>query len=307
MKNLINISSSNDQQTFIDARSVTGIHVFPDKGEMAIFTEKGLLYALDMKSWKIDADALVQKLADAGNALYAMPMRHDGKEYPHFIAPAAVTFATTTVVSENGTQGIIAGVRGVGWEEHYETTAAEVNGLIDAVAKSGTQLMAFAPEEAHARWSRPGTLYIDPASVREIRDDGSQVNVYFAASGSLDVQTEEYAFPGKRSRDEEHTARIQFAEKIAQANGTLTQLPGTNRAVYVQPEDFTAIRFHTSGNDTSQKFIMMLDRPRTAANPYPEGVRVFFNTAAEREASFKAFVAASQAPAAVKKTKGPQP
>lgn len=294
MKNIINITTSNDKPTFIDAHSVTGIHVFPDKGEMGIFGENGLLYALEMKSWNIDANDLLQKLADAGNPLLALPLRHDGKEYPHFIAPHAVTFVTITPVTKDGTQGIIAGVRGIGWEENYEATPVEVTTLLEAVRKAGKQLMELLPSEAHARWSRPAALYIDPASVQEIRDDGGQVNVVFKASGTLDVQINDPEYKIQMTRAEEDSARLALATKIADANGTLTHLAGASRAIYVTPDVFTSIRFHTN-EKSDNKYGMSLERPKTPTNPYPEAVRAYFNTAAARESSFKEIVAASQA------------
>lgn len=306
MKNLINITTSTEQPTFVDASSITAIQVTPDKGTMAIYTEKGMLFGLEMKSWNIDADDLLKKLADAGNALVAMPVRHDGKEYPHFIAPAAVTFATTTAVTKDATQGIITGVKGLGWQENYEAKPEEITALLDAVRKSGKQLIEFTPSEAHARWSTPAALYIDPASVSEIRDDGGQLNISFIASGTLDVQTEDYTFTARRSRDEEHNARADLAAKIANANGTLMQIPGASRTVYVQPDEFTSVRFHTAEGSSANKYNMMLERPKTAENPYRDAVRVSFNTAAAREAAFQELLAASQAPTA-RKAKGPQP
>lgn len=294
MKNIINITTSNDKPTFIDAHSVTGIHVFPEKGEMGIYGENGLLYALEMKSWNVDTNDLLQKLADAGNPLLALPLRHDGKEYPHFIAPHAVTFATITPVMPNATQGIIVGVRGLGWEENYEATPAEVTTLLEAVRKTGKQLMEFLPDEAHARWSRPAALYIDPASVQEIRDDGGQVNVVFKASGTLDVQINDPEYKIQMTRAEEDCARLALATKIADASGTLTAITGASRAIYVTPDVFTSIRFHTN-EKSDNKYGMSLERPKTPTNPYPEAVRAYFNTAAAREAAFNEIVAASQA------------
>lgn len=294
MKNLINITTSSDTPTFIDAHSVTGVHVFPERGEMAIFGENGLLYALEMQSWKIDVQDLLQKLSDAGNPLLALPLRHDGKEYPHFVAPQAVTFVTITPVTEDGTQGIIAGVRGMGWEENYAATPAEVTTLLEAVRKSGKQLMEFLPAEAHARWSKPAALYIDPASVVEIRDDGGQVNVVFKASGSLDVQVNDPEYKIRMTDTEESSARLALAAKIADANGTLTHIAGAHRAIYVTPDVFTTVRFHTNENSRN-KYGTSLERPKTQTNPYPEAVRAYFNTVAAREHSFNEIVAAAQA------------
>jgi len=293
MKNLVNITTSSDKPFFIDAHSITGIHVFPERGEIAIFGENGLLYACEMKSWNIDADDLLQKLAQAGNPLLALPLRHDGKEYPHFIAPHAVTFATITPVTPDATQGIIVGVRGLGWEENYEATPAEVTALLETVRKTGKQLMEFRPDEAHARWSRPAALYIDPASVQEIRDDGGQVNVVFNASGTLDVQVNDPTYKIKMTGAEESSARLALAAKIADANGTLTQITGASRALYVTPEVFSSIRFHTT-EQAENKYVMSLDRPKTPTNPYPEAVRAYFNTASAHDNSFKEIVAAAQ-------------
>lgn len=306
MKNLINITTSSEKSFFIDAQSITGIHVFPEKGEMAIFGENGLLYALEMKGWNIDADDLLQKLASAGNPLLALPLRHDGKEYPHFIAPQAVTFATITPVTKDGTQGVITGVRGVGWEENYEATPAEVTTLLEAVRKAGKQLMEFLPDEAHARWSRPAALYIDPASVLEIRDDGGQVNVTFKASGTLDVQVNDPEYKIRMTNAEEDSARFALAAKIAGANGTLTHIAGASRALYVTPDIFTSIRFHTN-EQSENKYGMSLERPKTPTNPYPEAVRAYFNTAAARDNSFNELVAAAQATPQPQKTKGAKP
>lgn len=321
MKNLVNISTSEEKARYIDALSVTGIHVYPGKDEMTIFNANGPVQYINTKSLEVDTDALLQKLADAGNKLVSLPLRHEDKEYPHFVSPAAVTFATVTEVTKDGTQGVIVGVKGVGWEESYGTKPEELAALLDAVRGTGKTLLEFKPEQAHARWYNAAALYIDPAAVREIRDDGMQVNVHFEGSGSLDVQTDDHTYSGNRENDllnklwqdggqkpdadinalaqearrliktEEEAKRVDFATTIATANGTLTQLTGTNRAIYVHPEEFTAITFHTQDRDKPVRYGMSLERQKTQANPYPESVRAYFNSAAEREASFKALIA----------------
>ena len=334
MKNLINISTSDDKARFIDALSVTSIHVYPDKDEMTIFNANGRVQYINTKSVEVDTDALLQKLADAGNKLLPLPLRHEDKEYPHFVSPAAVTFATVTEVGKDGKQGVIVGVRGVGWKESYGTKPEELAALLDAVRGTGKALLEFKPEQAHARWYNAAALYIDPAAVREIRDDGIQVNVLFEGSGSLDVQTNDHTYSGNRENDllnklwkdggqkpdadisalarearhlikeEEESKRADFASVIATANGTLTQLTGTTRAIYIHPEEFTAITFHTQQDrDNPVRYSMSLERQKTQDNPYPESVRAYFNSAAEREASFKALVT----PATPRAKKPPAP
>lgn len=323
MKNIINISTSDDKARFIDALSVTGIHVYPDKDEMTIFNANGRVQYVNTKSVEVDTGALLQKLAAAGNPLVSLPLRHEDKEYPHFVSPAAVTFATVTEVGKDGKQGVIVGVRGVGWEESYGTKPEELAALLDAVRGTGKTLLEFNPEQAHARWYNAAALYIDPAAVREIRDDGMQVNVLFEGSGSLDVQTDDHTYSGNREnellnklwkdggqkpdadlnalarearrliKEEEETKRADFALVIAAANGTLTQLTGTNRAIYIHPEEFTAITFHTQDRENPVRYGMSLERQKTDNNPYPESVRAYFNSAAEREASFKALVSSA--------------
>ncbi len=330
MKNLVNISASEEKPRFVDLSTVTAIHVLPEKDELTIFNEKGVLLYLNAKSSNIDTGALLQKLADAGNPLVSLPMRHEDKEYPHFISPRAVTFATVTEVTKDGTQGAIIGVKGAGWEENYHVKPAELSSLLDAVHATGKTLLEFKPQEAHARWYNPLALYIDPAEVREIRDDGSQVNVYFNASGSLDVQTNDHTFKRdrvseilnnlledkdasvsdlqalsreaqRRAKEEETADRVNFATKLAAASGALTQVQTNGRAVYVKPEDFTSVSFFNDDRPDASaafKFSMSLERQKTSDNPYPEPVRVYFNSAAEREESFKAL---ATAPAPAKK------
>lgn len=330
MKNFVNISASEEKPRFIDLSSVTAIHVQPEKGELTIFNEKGVLLYLNAKASSIDTDLLLQKLSDAGNPLVALPARYDDKEYPHFVSPKAVTFATVTEVTKDGTQGVIVGVKGLGWEENNKTKPEELAALLDAVRATGATLLEFKPEEAHARWYNAAALYINPAAVREIRDDGTQVNVYFAASGSLDVQTNDHTYQRDRvseilndllgdkdpaasdlraigreaqrlAKEEETAARVNFAAKLAAAAGTLTQVQTNGRAVYVKPEEFVSVSFYNDDRaetGAAFKFSMSLERQKSADNPYPEAVRVFFNSAAEREKSFQALVSP---PAPVKK------
>jgi hypothetical protein len=267
-------------------------------------------------------------------------VRYDDKEYAHYVAPKAVTFATVSQPGKDGRIGAIVGVRGVGREESNGLEPQELQALLDAVKAAGTTMLEFKPEEAHARWCSAAALYIDPLSVREIRDDGSQVNVYFEASGSLDVQTRTY--DGKDSerlnvllnelwdkrqdefkdlnacyreaqrlqKIEEDRTRISIAESIAALNPTLTRVPQTGRAVYVHPEDFAYVTFYTDEKPDAApeyKYSMSLERQKTANNPYPEGVRLYFNSVAARAEAFEALQGDALQKPAAKKLPPPAP
>lgn len=327
MKPQLNIGST-ERPFFIDPAGITAVHIYPEKKELSLYNEKGQLAWINFDSWGVDAETLVDKLASAGNKLLPFPVRYDGKEYAHFVSPQAVTFATVSQPGKDeGKRGVILGVKGVGREESNGVTADELNDLLTAVKAAGKTLLEYTPDVAHARWSWAEKLYIDPASVTEIRDDGFQVNVNFEASGSLDVQTRTY--DGKdnarmnvllnklwKERREEFKdlndcyaeaqrlsdaalaqARLDFADGLAAANGTLTKIENQPRALYVQPEAFAYVTFYNddrSETSADYKFLMTLQRQKTPDNPYAEGLRAYFNSAADRQASFDALTKPQQ-------------
>lgn len=341
MKKLINIASE-EKPLMIDAASVTGVQVWPEKKELSIYNEKGQLLWINYEQWKVDPGTLADKLAAAGNRMVSFPMRDEGKEYPHYIAPSAVTFATVTEVTKDGTIGAIVGVKGVGREESYGTKPEELQSLLDGMKKAGKTVLEFKPDVAHARWYNAAALYIDPAAVNEIRDDGYQVNVYFEASGALDVQTRlssdqknerenellnkfwEESGKGDGSiqaawkkasetvKEEENRARQGFADSVAAANGGLMKVPNKLHALYIRPDAFDYVTFHDDDRKDTQpeyRYAMMLQRQKTADNPYPEAMRAYFNSAAERQVSYEAIIAAEQPrpKAAKKKASGRKP
>lgn len=320
MKNPVNIAS-DEKPLVVDAAAITGFQVYPDKKELSLYNEKGQLLWINYESFQVDPDKIAGKLAAAGSPLVYFPLRYEDKEYVHYIAPSAVTFATVTEPDKDGKIGAIVGVKGLGREESYGTKPEELQALLDAVGASGKKLLKFEPEEAHARWYNPAALYIDPATVTEIRDDGHQVNVYFDGSGSLDVQTRSHSDKQSERENEllneywnsrekyddikelkdawrkaqsavkaeETAARQSFANAVAAANGNLVKVPNESRALYIRPGNFDYISFYDDDRkDTSPefKYLMTLQRQKTADNPYPEGLRAYFKTAAERAEAY---------------------
>ncbi len=336
MKTLLNIASEDKKHLYIDPATVTGMYVNPEKKELSLSNEKGRMLWINYEGYGVDPDVLLEKLATAGNKLVAFPVRYDGgKESLHYIAPSAVTYATVTEVTKEGNVGAIIGIKGEGRLESYGTKPEELQTLLDAVKATGKTLLEYKPDEAHSRWYNAAALYIDPAAVTSIREDGYQINVYFEASGSLDVQTsrdsakksdreselldqlwedgkgtkfktpnEAWAVARKMLEAEESQQRRDFANGIAAANGTLTEISPGTRAIHIRPEDFAYITFHDDDKKDvtpGYQYMLILQPQKTPDNPYAEGVRAYFNTAADRTAAFEALTdSAPKAPAAKK-------
>lgn len=353
MAQLLNLARSDDRPLFVDPLSITAVHVCGDAQEqLTIFNDNGLLLWIDFREWGVDPALLVDKLEAAGNPLVPFPLRTSGGSSLdaginlHYIAPRAVAFATVTPVSDNGTLGAIIGVKGVGRDESYNIRPEEFQALLGGMKAAGKTLVRYEPDIAYSRWPNAAALYIDPAAVQEIRDDGSQVNVRFDGIGSIDIQTR------GRSRDEaervnsqvfslldrhgmqtagatqspykdlhdiwaeaqrivkadKDDARIRFAEGIAQAHGGLTRIINVREAVFVRPDDFTYVTFRDEdceGGTPEYRYIMMLNRQRTQDDPYPEAVRLCFNSAAKRAESFAALTGGGVKPAPGRKPPAP--
>ncbi len=319
---LLNIAKTDAQPLYIDPSDVTAIHVWPEKGEMELFNSKGRLLFIGLESWNVDVADVVKKLADNGTQLVSLPSRHRKdkggfEEYPQYIAPSAVTFATITEKGKDGKIGVIVGVKGVGREESYGTTPAEFDALLKAV-RAVKPMLEYAPEEAHARWYNPAALYIDPKSVTQVRDSGftRQIDVIFEQSGSLDIQIKEgtdvniiankiydhkdetsdlqtiFREAHRRKDDEEKQSRIKFASDLAAANGTLINISSADRAVHIRREDIGYLSFH---EERDGKFVLTINVPEGATRQ--DHINLYFETAAEREKTVKTLNAALSKPA----------
>jgi len=311
----INIAKDDQKPLFVDASDITGVHFHTgEKGkqELTLYNGTGQMMWIGTEGWNVDAKDAVEKLRAAGVPLLALPVRWPDrddkfKEYEHYINPEAVTFMTVSEPGKDGLYGTIVGVRGIGREESYGTTQEELDALVNTVS-AVKNLQHYAPDIAHSRWSRASALYIDPASVTQVRDDGYQVNVYFTASGSLDVQVtrsdvnkvaNEIYQGGKDTRDlneifaEAHdrvkkadiAARADFANKVASVNTSMIRLETEDRTCYINRALISYISFHDderSGNKS-----MHLHSQKTQSNPYPDDIGFYFKTDEDRRAAFE--------------------
>ncbi len=314
---LLNLAKSDDKPLFIDPSEVTGVRVFPDRNEMSIYNARGQMLFIKADQWDMDTADAVQKITASGNTLVSFPQRYDDKEFPVYISPAAVTFATISGTSEDGTAGAIVGVRGIGRQETNAATQEEISTLLEAVRATKT-LAEYKPEDVHARFYRAAGLFIDPASVTKIVDDGYQVMVSFDQTGSLDVQVPQLEMgkilkaigyspvvaikPGMSAQEEmdkmerlqqeayrlkdegERQSRMTFANGLAALNGTLDVIPTQDRAIHMHKKDITYISFYN--DDEKSRYSMNLNPQPTATNPYPDALTVYFKSASERKDAF---------------------
>lgn len=301
----INLSASEEKPRLIDAQAVTAVFAYPDRNQIFVFNKDGLYEELATKHLPADMEQLLQKLAAAGHALVPMPLRRDGTEYPQFVSPAAVTYVTVAEPTSTGATPVIVGTKGVQWQSNYDARPEEIAGLLDAVRSTGKTLLQFGPDQAQANWQKQAALYVDPVAVREIRDDGMQLIVSFAHTGELHVTTAIPGYDGLREfeRKQEAANRVALAATLAGANGTLTQVTGIERAIYIHPEEYTDPQFHTvQKNAEPARYAMSLKRQKTEENPHADILRLYFNTEAERETSFKGMMTQSGAARREKKT-----
>lgn len=335
MKNLINIATE-EQSFFIDPVSVTALFTNSKEGALTVYNEKGVLLWINYKSYKVDPDKLLEKLAKAGNPLISLPARESGKEYPYYIAPSAVMYATVTTVTAEGDMGAIIGIKGAGRHESYGTKPEEFQALLGGMKAAGKTMLEYMPDVAYARWYDAAMLYIDPAAITSIRDDGLQLNIYFGDSDLLDVQvklsqekkqqihdtligpfTKESSLNStvdllkvvpRALHEEESQARRNVAAAIAAANRALIPVTNTlHRGVYVRPEDVNYVTFYDDKKDTRPegKYEMRLHRQK-AGSTYHDTLNVYFNSAAARTESFEALMGTKK-PSSPKKDPGQTP
>ncbi|MBI1214303.1 MAG: hypothetical protein GC185_00625 [Alphaproteobacteria bacterium] len=332
---LFNIAKTEENPLYIDASDITALHVDAEKEELRIFNGKGELLWINSAQRDVEVEDLLARLAQKGDSFVPFPVRDEGgKEYMHHVSPAAVTFITVSKPAKDGNLGVIAGVRGVGREETWSggMTQAEFDTLLKAVRKA-KPVMEYAPEDAYSRWAAAAALYIDPKSVTQLQDQGSQVIVNFESSGSLDVQVKEIGIEpflppdyvrGEQSernkqqfnmafgklmayqnsiKDEMKQARFDFAAQIAAANDKLIAVPSQDRAIYISKEDVANVSF--AQDDDRGSFYLGINPQKSADNPYASGLTVMFKSAAERKKAFDALDKAVSAPAPARKPTPP--
>ncbi len=321
MSKLLNIAKTDEKPLYIDPTDVTAVHVDPAKEELHLYNSGGELLWIKHKDWGVDADEVLQKLEQNGVPMVCFPVRveEDGREYLNYISPKAVNFITVSEPAKDGKVGVIAGVKGVGWEETWTggMTVAEFETIRDAV-KSVKNLLEYAPEDAYARWSSAAALYIDPKSVRRIQDQGSQLIVGFDGTGGLDVQIKDISIDrflppdyvrGEQSPEntrqfnlafqklmayqeqpevkaEQKKARFDFAADILKSNDRLIDVSSSEQANYISKEDVG----YVSLRDDAEKgtFSITVTSQKSEANRYGDMLSFRFNSAAERQKAFKA-------------------
>jgi len=167
---LVNIAKDDTKPLFVDPSKITAIQVLnadATGNELAVilYNDKDRFLTGSLKDLNLDVADMVKKLTDNGAQLLPLTMHSEGKEYPNFIAPKAVTFATISQPEKDGKAGAIIGVKGAGRIETWDGAAqTEIDNLIQAV-RNAKPLFEYNPEIAYARWGSPAKLYIDPASV----------------------------------------------------------------------------------------------------------------------------------------------
>ncbi len=317
MSNLLNIAKDDTKPLYIDPSDVTGVqfHVESGKQTISIHNPDGQLLWMDMAQWNIEAADVIDKLRNAGVPLVHFPVRWPGdndtyKEYDHYINPHAVTFATVTEVTKAGHLGAIVGVRGVGWEESYNTKLEELAELLAAV-RAVKSLKEYGPDVAHARWYNAAGLYIDPKSVSRIVDSGhGQIDVSFDGSGSLDVQVKQadvndivndmpdfkpidennlreiFNEAHRRKEEADKAARFSFSNDLAAANGNLISIPSSTVATHISREDIGWVSL--SDDREGKQKILYIQPQKTPANQYPQAVRLWFDDANEAVSALKA-------------------
>ncbi len=185
MKKLINIAGDGQDPLFINPLSITGLRSEPDKKLVTLYTAKGELFGLNADTRVVSPDDVLKKLAEAGNTFTAFPF---GASENRYVSTSAVNFATVTEVLKNGNINVIADVAGFG-RHQGEVKPEAWQQLLDGIKAAGTEMLAFTPDIARSRWSKPAALYINPSSIQEMRDEGSQVQVYFKGSSVADIET----------------------------------------------------------------------------------------------------------------------
>ncbi len=270
MKKLVNIGN-DDQPMFIDPMEVTCVSWRQNPKELGIFNEKGRMLYINYESYGVDPQKMVERIAEGGNKLAYFPERDGEKlENPHYVAPSAVCFVT---LAEKGHDMAIAGVAGFGYISNYKMTAEELESLVEG----GKPFLKFTNDIAEARWCNSQGLYIDPKAITSIRDDGYHVNVHFSALESLDVKV-------NGDKPERHI----FAMTLAGAHGGLKHIAGARNAMHIEMAGFSYISFSENTEKGREAlYSLTMHRQPTENNPYPEKLRLIFNTAFARGEAFR--------------------
>lgn len=315
MPRLINIAKSQGSPVYVDPSDITAVMTSPEKNEVTLFNSKGQLLHMSCAHWDVDFQDVVDKIAQAGKQLFGFTARwpegqDSFRDYTYYIAPEAVNFITTSKPSVQGVQGVIIGVKGYGRVESYGTTPQELDELL-ATMRAAKPMKEFTPDIAMARWSNPDRLCIDFNAVTRIVDDkhmgidvsfdefDRRLDVHTPMLDINDLVTQEEAEAAqaggqeslsrlfwvegtRRQKELERQARQKLAEEIAAANGTLTHVPVPGQSVYLRPEESGFVYSFES----DEEFILLVGTQKTARNPYPDDLKIYFKTKEDRQRAF---------------------
>lgn len=314
MSKYVNISSDPENKLYVDAESVTTVWVDKRKNEMAFYNSENMFLHTQYKTssssergWNIDPDQVIETLAMLGVGLVPLPVRwaeNKTNDIVQYVAPSAVAYITVSQPGKDGLYGVILGVQGVGREESYEVSEDELSAIVTAVKSvPGKTIMEFGPEEAEARWTRPEKLYIDPTTMKSVKEDGhGGVDVVWKNVGRLDIRVPKVDANEMLATIRNENPRIalkdafqmisevsennrgkSLAAKLAQANGELTGFTEAERHAYFMPENIAYIQAYQE----KEKHILYVRTQKTENNPYPEPIRLAFGDKAKRDAALQ--------------------
>ena len=312
MPTLLNISTNEQNPVYVDVNKVTALRVEGDG--LHLYNEQGDAGSFSLKYSSIEISDVVQKLADIGYPLVSLPQRYTDSETPLYVLPSAVNYITVSQADNNGMHGVIAAVRGYGWPESNQVSAAELKIFLDAVkAVENKTLLEYTPDQATSRWIKPQALYIDPQAVTKISDDGWQVSISFEGNkGCIDVhvernemavakhllETNKGKYPSLTEAFADVAATIKqthegFIQGLSNANPGLTRLASDGRQVFLRLQDIIGLSV-TENKGGDARFSLQLKTSQEISDRHSFS----YPTRAELDQAmqlFKPLIAASKA------------
>lgn len=327
MTKYLNIVTSSKSTRHLNVSGTTA--VLQSNHYTSFYDAEGTYFGHEDKDAPLDAAQIVADMQSLQPGKVFVPVElldHEDKlRGAYYIDPAAVTFMTVSMPETRGPgaglRGIIIGVEGVGYVETRINQSA-LTTLMDAVRDAGKNLLALDASEAYARWSVPETLYVDPASITRIRQDGGgQLWTEFKNSGELDIQIAKIddqkiyqdliakspelsgnfnqvaGLVRTEERKQENAALARLAQKMSLGNDALLHIPSNTHALYLQPEDVRAVQTLQRDDGKHQLYI---EFKKTLHDRYGKNASLFFETAPECDATLQILMTGKPSVKAVK-------
>lgn len=203
MPHFVNIATNGKKPLLIDADSISVVKEVDakKKGETTLSfssnEEHGFLY-IDKEFWNVDTDNCIRQLSNAGEELFAFPYIWGDGETPggktmgrFFVNPAAFNYIITSEpsIEEGDTEETVAmllGVDGYGLVESYGVPVKTVEKFMDLVKAQKPDLVRINPDEATARFYKPGYVIYDPQKIIRIYPNSYDLDIRFANGGLID-------------------------------------------------------------------------------------------------------------------------